>query len=84
MTSIGNPFSDYMGSTHIKELLSLQSELLNKKNKDLRGVIYFCRLHIHSQNNTFHSSNILSCPYWCLKCSNLLTYSLSCSTVPYL
>lgn len=34
MTSIGNPFSDYMRSTHIKELFSLRSEILNKKNKN--------------------------------------------------
>lgn len=68
MTSIGNPFSDYMGSTNIKEFLSLRSELLNKKNikKPRFGRCYFCRLCIHSHNNTFHSSDILSCHYWCL------------------
>lgn len=50
MTSIGIPFSDYIGSTIIKEFLSLQSEFLNKKNKKkLRFErCYFCRLGIHS------------------------------------
>lgn len=73
MTSIGNPFSDYMGSTHIKELFSLRSEIQNKKNqkKPRFERCYFCRLRIHSQNNTFRSSNILSCHYWCLSLQHL-------------
>lgn len=62
MTSIGNPFSDYMVSTHIKEFLSLQSELQIKRikrNLDLGGVIFVGYAYTAK---IIHFTQVIFCP----------------------